>query len=141
MQVDIPFSITYRTPNPVPIDEVIDSLLSAKTVVEEGGNNFSWFFEGLKVERVTVGVRSISQESPLRELFLVSLIVAFQDDLELGVSELVKQLTGEVVPQNLEALVTVIVLVGVFYGVAYVKDLLAESAKNSPVRWPHRGGV
>jgi hypothetical protein len=39
MRVDVPFEVHYLTPGTVPIEDVIDALLSAKLLIEEGGYN------------------------------------------------------------------------------------------------------
>jgi hypothetical protein len=65
MRVDVPFEVHYLTPGTVPIEDVIDALLSAKRLIEEGGYNLGDLVPGLHIEQVSVTVRSITQESPL----------------------------------------------------------------------------
>ena len=125
MRVEIPFEVTSRTPNIVQLEDVIDGLISAKLLIEEG-NNLGHLVPGLQIEQVQVGIRSITQESPLRELLLVAIFVAGQKDLEHEVPALVEQLMGTPVPENFKTLLTLSVLVALFYGIGYVKDLVTH---------------
>jgi hypothetical protein len=134
MQVDLPFVVEYETPNMVPIDEIIDSLISIKMLLEEGSGNLPHFVRGLSVDQVQVYMRTISQESPLREVLLVSLFLAFQKNLEDEVPEVIQKITGTHVPDQFHTLVTVLVLIAIFYGAAYVKDIVAATHQNSHVR-------
>jgi hypothetical protein len=134
MRVELPFSVEYGTPSAVPINEIIDSLISIQALIEESGGNLPHFVEGLSVEQVQVYVQSISQESPLKELFLVSLIVAFQDSLVTDVPEIIKELTGIDVPEKFHTLVTVMVMIVLFYGIGYVKDIVSSLHKDSSIK-------
>jgi hypothetical protein len=77
---------------------------------------------------------NLRQGDNSQELFLVAIFIAFQKDLEKGVPELVEQLTGGDVPESLEQLVTISVLIAAYYGVGYVKDVLVEITKEDRAR-------
>lgn len=128
------FSGKLRHADRRPVAEIVESLLGIQTLIEEGSNNLSFFIDGLKVESVHVGVRSISQESPLRELFVVGLFLAFQDDLEKEVPPMIEHLTGLNIPDSFNTIVTLAFLICAFYGAGYIKDLVSESIKDSPAR-------
>jgi len=134
MRVDLPFAVEYGTPAVVPIEEIIDSLISVRGLIEEGGANLPYFIDGISVDQVQVYVRSISQESPLKELLLVSFLLAFQKDLEKEVPEMIQQFTGAHVPEQFHTLVTIGVMVVLFYGAAYVKDVVSSLHQNSSVK-------
>jgi hypothetical protein len=134
MRVDIPFEVKYLTEGPVPIQDIIDGLISAKILIEEGGYNLAGIVPGLQVEQVQVNVSSISQESPLRELLLVAFFVAEQQNLEKEVPALVELLTGTPVPENFKTLVTLSVLAALFYGAGYVKDMVLAATANSAIK-------
>jgi len=134
MRVDLPFSVEYGTPDAVPINEVIDSLVSIRGLIEEGGASLPHFVDGLEIEQVQVFVRSISQESPLRELLAVTLFVTFQKNLEKEVPEMIQNLTGLHVPEQFHTIVTLAVVVALFYGAGYVKDVIAATHVNSKVK-------
>jgi hypothetical protein len=134
VRIEIPFEVKYLTDGPVPIGDIIDSLISAKILIEEGGYNLARIVPGLHVEQVQVNVSSISQESPLRELLLVAFFVATQQDLEKEVPALVELLTGTPVPENFKTLVTLSVLTALFYGAGYVKDMVSTGTTNSRIK-------
>jgi hypothetical protein len=58
MRIEIPFEIRYETPNTVPIEDVIDGLISANLLIEEGGYNLAHFVPGLQIEQVQVGIQA-----------------------------------------------------------------------------------
>jgi hypothetical protein len=134
MRIEIPFEIRYETPNTVPIEDVIDGLISAKLLIEEGGYNLAHFVPGLQIEQVQVSIRSVTQESPLRELLLVALYAATQKDLEKEVPALFELVTGAPVPEQFKTLLTLSVLVAVFYGISYAKDLITHISTDSAVK-------
>lgn len=134
MRIDVPFEVKYLTEGPVPIQDIIDGLVSARVLIEEGGYNLARILPGLHVEQIQVNVRSISQESPLRELLLVAFIVATQQDLEKEVPALVELLTGAPVPEHFRTLVTLSVLAALFYGAGYVKDMVSAATTNSSIK-------
>jgi hypothetical protein len=134
MRVDIPFEITYETVGISPIEDVIDALVSAKLLIEEGGYNLTELVRGLQIESVQVSVRTVSQGSHLRELLLVGIYLAVQQPLEREVPALVEELTGAAVPENFRTLLTLSVLVAIFYGIAYAKDLITHVTTDSKLR-------
>jgi hypothetical protein len=134
MRIELPFSVEYGTPEVVPIGEVIDSLISIRTLIEEGGGNLPHFVDGLAVEQVEIYVRSVSQESPLREVLFVAMFVAFQKNLEKEVPEMIQQLTGTHVPEQFHTLITLAVMIVLFYGVAYVRDVITSLHGDSRIK-------
>lgn len=134
MKVDVPFQVEYLTPDAVPIDEVIDSLIAIRTMLRESTSTIPSYYPAIKVESVQIKVRQISHDSPLRELFLVSLVIAFQEDLTKTLPPLIEEHTGVAIPENLHTLVTVATMIAVYYGIGYVKDLLLQKQLDSPVR-------
>lgn len=134
MQHDTTFSVRYLTEETVPIRDIIESLQGVDSVMGEVGKLLPQFVAGLQVQRIEVRVREISQESPLRELFLVALFVAFQDELVRGVTANAEGLTGLDIPANLEAIVTVLALIVVFYGVGAIKDLVTGKVADGPAQ-------
>jgi|TARA_R110002049_G_scaffold149648_3_gene312699 hypothetical protein len=118
------FSVRYLTENPVPIREIIESLQSVETILNETARLLPNVIDGLQVERINIRVREVAQESPLRELFIFSLFLAFQKQLEQEVPDAITEFTGFVVPDRFDTIVTVLALVIVFYGAGAIKDLV-----------------
>jgi hypothetical protein len=136
---DTNFSVRYITEQPVPVRDIIESLRGVEAVLNEVGRLLPEFVDGLTVDGIEIKVREIAQESPLRELFLLTLIVAFQDDLEAGVTDVIHSATGYQTPANLEALVTIVALIVIFYGVGTIKDLVVGPTVDGPARHKLKG--
>jgi len=134
MRIEVPFEIHYLTEGTVPIEDVIDALVSAKLFIEEGGYNLGGLVPGLHIEQVQVNVRSISQESPLREILFTAIYLTVQKDLEREVPALIELTTGSAVPEGFKTIVTLSVLIALFYGAAYVKDLVVFTTTNSKLK-------
>ncbi len=110
----------------MPIGDVIDSLIALRQILDEGGSNLGSLVPGLTVEKVQVTVRQISQESPLREIFLVTLYMAFQKDLEVEVPAAFESLTGIEVSDKYNSLLILSSLVVIYYGIGYAKDVISK---------------
>jgi hypothetical protein len=132
--VELPFKVEYSTPGNVPIEEVIDSLISIRTFLEETGPNLSTLVPGLSIDDVNIKVRSITHESPLRELFFLTLFVSFQDDLNKSVPEAIEFLIKQDVPDKFHGLITIITMMLIFYGAGYVKDVVGGLSADSAVK-------
>lgn len=134
MQIRIPFEVEYETAGTVPIDDIIASLESVRGLLQEAGGILDDLPLGVDVEHLAISVRRISHESPLRELFIVSLIIAFQEDLDKTVPPLLEKVPGVEVPDGSEKLFTVLALIAVFYGVGFAKDVITSTVSDGPIR-------
>ncbi len=114
-ELTVPHLVQYDTPQPVPISDLIASLNGLQATAGEVGALLESCVNGLKVEKVSVSVRSISQESPLREWFIITLMVTYQSDLSKELPVLLEELFGVDIPDNYDTLVTVSSLVVIFY--------------------------
>lgn len=123
-------SITYTNTGSVPVSDVAASLIANEQLLREAAEVLQELVPGLKVEEVVVQFRSATSSSPLKELLAYSLIVVYQEDLNREVPALIEQITGRDVPDNMETLVTVLVLVVAIYGVGKAFELWkAKGAK------------
>jgi hypothetical protein len=134
MRHDTNFSVRYLTDDPVPIRDIIDSLHGVETLLGEMSHVLPRLIDGLEVTKIHVRVREISQHSPLGELFLVSLFLAFQDDLEKEIPENLSKIAGYPIPDNMDTIVTVCALTLAFYGVGAIKDLVLGNRHDGPAR-------
>ena len=87
--------------------------------------------EGLHVEKCSLNVQRLTQESPLREIFLISLFLAFQDDLEREVSTVLEDLLNITVSDDYDTLVTVALLAIAFYGAGLAIDAAKRTFADS----------
>lgn len=123
------FSVRYLTADPVPIRDIIASLEGAEMAIRETGKILPLLIDGLTVEKVEIKVREISQESPLRELFAIALFVSFQEQLQSEIPPLITDLTGVIISERFDAIVTIVTLIVVFYGAGALKDLVFGKGK------------
>jgi hypothetical protein len=124
VQHNTDFAVRYLTDDPVPIRDIIASLQGAETAIREAGRLLPLLLDGVQVEKVEIRVREVAQESPLRELFVISLFIAFQKQLEEEVPQLITDATGVIIPDRFDTVVTVLTLIVVFYGAGALKDLV-----------------
>jgi hypothetical protein len=131
MRYDADFNISWRVDDPVAIRDIIESLQGVETVLRETAGVLPQLVRGLDVEHFEIKVRTIAQQSPLKELFVLTMFLAFQKSLETAVPGAIEQATGTDIPANLEVIVTLTALIVVFYGVGAIKDFLVGS-KDGP---------
>lgn len=132
--VSIPFGLTYETSQATPISEVIAALRATELAIGEGIALLPSLVDGLEISSDSVHVRMLSQQSPLRELFCVALVIAFQDRLGKVVPPMTESLLGIDVPQEYESVLTICVMVVIFYGCGFVKDALAAKIEDTQLR-------
>lgn len=135
MELVLPFRVEYRTENPVPIPEIVGSLLSLQMLLEEASSNLETFVPGLTIEKIDIRVQEISHGS-LKEVLLLGLFGVFQEELNHELPELVKEFMGVEMPENTHTLLTILVLVAIVYGADYIKSIVIEGAKDTlTARW------
>lgn len=81
-EIRLPLSIAYETEGVTPVADVITALQATDALVKDAASLLRSFIDGLQVEECSLNVRSLTQESPLREIFFISPFLAFQEDLE-----------------------------------------------------------
>lgn len=116
--------ITYTNRGSVPVSDVAASLLANEQLLREAIALVQEILPGLKVEEVNIDFRSAQSQSPLKELLAYSLIVVYQEDLNKATPELVENMLGIDIPDNLEPLITVLVLVVAIYGISKLFELV-----------------
>lgn len=132
--IDLPLSITYETKGITPLGDIIAALQGAEIAIQDAISLLPSFVPGVQIQKSSINVRSLSQESPLRELFLVTLIVAFQDDLKTEIPPMIEQLFNTKVPDQYDSLVTVMTMIVLFYGAAFLKDAAVKMVDNGALR-------
>lgn len=130
MELVLPFRVEYKTENPVPIPEIVGSLLSLQMLLEEAASNLETFVPGLTIEKIDIRVQEISHGS-LREVLLIGLFGVFQDELNHELPELVKEFMGVEMPESTHTLMTILVLVAIVYGADYIKSIVTDGIKET----------
>lgn len=110
MELALHHSVTYTTPDDVPVEVVARSLIANERLIREALRVIEAVSPGTTISAVRVRVNSLSNASPLKQAFAVALFVTFQKDLERAVPALIEQLTGHAVPEAYTTLVTVLVM-------------------------------
>ena len=134
MDIVAPHQIVFETDEQVPIADVVASLLGAEQLFRDIGPLLEACIPGLRVEKITVSVRSISQESPLKEILILGIIAQFQKDLEKGVPQIIEKLTGTHVPVEYNSLVSLIFIVLAFYGIDFIYTQVSHGAFSRRIR-------
>lgn len=116
MRLVIPHRIIYETDEPVPVSDVIDSLLGAERILFEIAPVLEGLVDGLAIEPIGIAVSEISQNSPLREILFYTLFLTFQKDLEGEVPTVIETLTGIRVSDSYDTIVTLVFCMLFFYG-------------------------
>ncbi len=133
-EIRLPFAITYETEGVTPVSDIIEALKAVDTLTKDAASLFPSLIEGLHVERCSLNVRSLTQESPLREFFFVTLLVTYQDELTKEVPPLIEELFNITVNEDYDTLLTVAVMTLTFYGVAIAVDMAKKTFSDSMPR-------
>lgn len=133
-EVHLPLGITYETTGTTPVSDIIEALQATDDLVREAAALMPSLIDGLRVNKSSLNVRMLSQESPLRELFIVALFIAFQDDLEAEVPPMLENLFDVTVSDDYDTIVTVAFLAIVFYGVGMAIDAAKKMVSASAPR-------
>lgn len=133
-ELRLPIQITYDTKGTTPLADVIAALQAADTAIQDAISLLPSLIDGVHIERSQINVRSLSQESPLRELFMVALIVAFQDDLKTEVPPVLEDLFRVNIPDSYDSLVTVVTMIVLFYGASFLKDAAVKAVEDGALR-------
>lgn len=132
MRWEADFVIRYDVDDPVPIAEIIESLQAVDVLLRETTAFLPSLFPGLHVEQTEIRVRSVAQESPLREAFVVALLASYQDELSRDVPHAFERITGQTMPADLHTTITVLALILAFYGVDALRRVVLGSGDDGP---------
>lgn len=132
--ISVPLSIVYDTKGATPLADVIAALQAADIAINDAVSLLPSFVNGLHIENSRVNVRVLSQESPLREIFLVALIVAFQDDLNSEIPPMLEDLLKVNIPDSYDSIVTVVTMIVLFYGAGFLKDAALKLVEDGSLR-------
>ena len=133
-EILVPIEITYQTAHGTPIKDVVAALNAAEILIADAVDLLPSFAPGAVISFRGVTVRQLSQQSPLKEMLIAALLVATQSALEDGVVSGIEHITGVDVAENYRSLLTLIVLVVLFYGAAMARDVVNGMVKEGPAR-------
>lgn len=121
-EIRLPLSITYDTTGVTPVASIVEALRATDFLARDAVELLPSLFPGLVVEGATLNVRSITQESPLREAFLIAILATWQGNLTDEVPPMLESIFGVPVGDHYDSLVTVAFLCVAFYGAAMAVD-------------------
>ena len=130
-EIRLPLSITYETEGTTPIADVIEALAAVDALTEDAVALMPSLIGGVRIEKHSVNVQSLTQGSPLREVFFISIFLAFQEELEREVPMLAEELFNLNVSDKFETLLTVALLAVAFYGVSIAIDVAKKTFSDS----------
>jgi len=130
-EIHLPLSITYETNGVTPISDVIASLKATETIINDAVSLFPSLIDGLRIEKSSLNVRTLSQESPLREILILSIFVTFQEELEQEVPALIEDMFKISVNDQYDTMLTVAFLVVAFYGAGLAVDAVKKTFSDS----------
>lgn len=126
-ELTLPHSVTYQFDGKATVEDIAKSLLAQERLVRAALVVLEGCVDGLSIESTRITLNIVAQESPLKEMLAVALVVTFQHDIEGGISDLVRALTGSDIPHGYEGLVTVLVMIVAIYGVsAFYEKLMRK---------------
>ena len=125
-----PHSVTYHFDGKASVEDVARSLVAQERLVKDALVVLEACVDGLSIESARITLNVVAQESPLKELLAVALVVTFQHDIEGGVNALARALTGSDIPHGYQGLVTVLVMIVAIYGVsAFYEKMMRKEPK------------
>jgi hypothetical protein len=131
VEASLPHNVEYELEGHPSVAALAQSLLANERLAKEAVLLLDAYIPGLSIEATAVSVRRISQDSPLRQAFVVAIVAAFQPALEKDVPAIVTDLTGHTLPAQYSSLLTVLVLVIAVYGISKTIELLFPGRKKS----------
>lgn len=136
MQITLPHQISYDFDGKATVEEIAKSLVANERLTRDAIAIFAGCFPGLVVEDTKIQFVSVSQESPLKEILAAAVILAFQEDLEQEVPDLIQKMIGLNIPDQYDTLVTVFVMIAAIYGASYLHNRFSRKDTNSAKALP-----
>ncbi len=134
MDIRIPHQIIYEVPESSAISDIIDSLRAAEQLFFEVPGLLEELLPGLEVGGIRVHVESLTQTSPLKELFWITLAASFQPTMEHDVPPIIERLTGIHIPEHYDSIVTLVFCLVLFYGADFIYKQIAKMTDGSRIR-------
>lgn len=124
MDIVLRHGVEYEIVEAVAVDDLVRSIEAHARLLRKSGDLLSDLVPGLRIEPKQVSVVSLSQQSPLKEMFAFAVIMSYQKELEGEVPELIETLTGTQISDQHDTLVTVLVMLIAIYGISKAFDAL-----------------
>lgn len=119
-QAHFTHALTYTNEGKVPVSDVASSLLANEQLIRLAVPLLEELYPGLEIKNVEVHFKNASHDSPLKEIFGVSLFGVFQEDLEHDIPQIIEHLTGKKVPDSYDSLISIMVFLILYFGADYL---------------------
>lgn len=133
-EIRLPLTIVYETSGVTPIADVIEALQATDVLVRDAISLLPSLIDGLEVSSSSLNVRALTQESPLREAFVVALLAIYGPALDQEIPPMLKDVFNVSVSDKYDSIVTVLFLAVVFYGGGLAIDAIKKTAADSGPR-------
>lgn len=111
--------VSYPTNKGITLTDIADTLLAHERVVALLSKILEAAIDGFTVEKIVVRLDE-AQEGSLFEKFVVEIYSNYQKDIQKNVIGAVTAMTGVTIPDQYQPLVTLLILLVIFYGANWV---------------------
>lgn len=115
MEISLQHSLTYSTEGDIPVSVVAKNLLANERLIQESIRILGDCFTGVQIQKISVKVAHLSNNSPLKEVFAIALFLTYQEDLEKEIPLLIYKAFEYEIPIHMETIVTVLALMTAIY--------------------------
>jgi hypothetical protein len=126
-------SLIYPDVTRPTLSEIANTLVAHEKIGWLVADLLEELLDGVTVDRIEFNLDSVEIGS-LWEHFFVAIFIIYQEELDKELPELIEALTGYKVSERYDTLVTVLVLLLLFWGVRHIQSRL--QAKKSPAASP-----
>lgn len=107
--------IEYPDNHGITLSEIAATLVAQEKLIPIAVEALERIYPGLNIEKVSIKFE-YAETGSLKEGLYVAILATFQKDLEQGVPDLIKYLTGYTVPDQYKTLVTVLSILFLYFG-------------------------
>lgn len=127
--------IEYPDNYGISLSEIAATLIAQEKLIPLASEMLERIYPGLQVEKTRIGLE-FARHGSLTESFFVAILAVYQKDLDHNVPDFVEQMTGGHIPDEYRTLVTVFVLLLVYYGVKAIGKKALKSRDVEAVSEP-----
>jgi len=128
MEIQFPHKIIYTNQGKIPVREIANSLLAQATLIEHLKPIMEGCIDGVSIEKIELIFKEAKHNSPLEEAFFVSVLLAYQKNLEEEVPEIIKNM-GIDLPEKFHSIVTVLSFILIYYGIKFACNKFSSRKK------------
>ena len=116
MEARISHSVVFDFDGVATVTEIANSLIAQERIFKDAVSIFCECFPGMQLDSVNIALREVTQQSPLREVFVGVIAASYGPELGEEVPDIVKSVLGIDVSDRYDAIISVLILVVAVYG-------------------------